>query len=93
MTDDELSIGEAAELLGMSREHLADLADKGEIPCRRHPVTRNRIFQVADIEARGRFRRAAPTGELTAPPQRTGMRQLNIPPSVDPDVLLFGRPR
>lgn len=62
MTTSELvSTGEAARLLGVSRQHVVDLCDRGSLPCERAPVHR-RVPREA-VEAMRR-RRALTREEL-----------------------------
>jgi hypothetical protein len=86
---EEILIGDAARILGITTDWLAQLADRGDIPCRRHPVSRNRIFKRADVEAYGRGR-PEPGTDFLAPDLRPTVL-LNLPPHVDPDEVLFGR--
>lgn len=88
--DDEILIGDAARLLGLSNDYTARLADSGQIPCRRHPRSGYRIFHRADVEryAAQRTVAAADTGGVR--PARPMIR-LNLPPGADPDLVLFGR--
>jgi excisionase family DNA binding protein len=62
-TDRELmTTGQAARLLGSSRQHVVDLCDRGEVTCRRTPVHR-RLLR-SDVEALARTRRGLTREEL-----------------------------
>jgi len=57
-----ITTGEAARLLGSSRQHVVDLCDRGQLDCRRTPVHR-RVLR-GDVEALVRTRRGLTREEL-----------------------------
>ena len=71
----ELTTGEAADLLQVSRTHLVQLLDAGRIPCRM--VGAHRRIRAADIVAYRReteTRRRSALDELTARDQELGLQ-------------------
>lgn len=48
-TPELITTGEAARLLGVSRQHVVDLCDRGLMPCERTPV--HRRLRRSDVEA------------------------------------------
>lgn len=48
MKNDWISTGEAASMLGVSRQHVVDLCDRGELPCTR--IGTHRRIERADIQ-------------------------------------------
>jgi excisionase family DNA binding protein len=56
---DLLTTGQAAKLLGCSRQHVVDLCEQGRLPCR--TVGRHRRIERRHVEAFGRYR----TDQLT----------------------------
>lgn len=59
---DLLTTGEAARLLGTSRQHVVDLCDRGELECLRTPV--HRRLRRRDVEALVRGRKGMTREEL-----------------------------
>ena len=71
----ELTTGEAADLLQVSRTHLVQMLDDGRIPCRM--VGAHRRLRAADIVAYRReteTRRRSALDGLTAHDQKTGLQ-------------------
>jgi hypothetical protein len=60
--DDLIATGEAARLLGSSRQHVVDLCERGELSCRRTPVHR-RLLR-GEVEALARTRRGLTREEV-----------------------------
>jgi excisionase family DNA binding protein len=59
---DLITTGEAARLLGSSRQHVVDLCERGRLSCRRTPVHR-RLLR-SEVEALARPRRGSTREEL-----------------------------
>lgn len=54
-----ITTGEAARILGVSRQHIVDLCDSGRLPCERTPVHRRvRLEAVEELRRRGALTRA-----------------------------------
>ena len=54
-----VTTGEAARMLGVSRQHIVDLCDSGRLPCERMPVHRRVPLEaVAELRKRGALTRA-----------------------------------